>query len=139
LAPAFPISLPHLPISPERATYQSMSQTKADIAGGGFAASGSGLDILASSASQGALQQSVIQQQGLITEQGYEEQAQSYLNMESAADMAASAEKKAATGADIAAGFQFAAGVASLFTGGASPAPPAAPANYNPNQLSGLY
>jgi hypothetical protein len=123
----------------ERQSYQSMSQTKADIAGGGFAASGSGLDILASSASQGALQQSVIQQQGLITEQGYEEQAQSYLNMESAADMAASAEKKAATGADIAASFQFAAGVASLFTGGASPAPPAAPANYNPNQLSSLY
>jgi hypothetical protein len=58
--------------SAERATYQSMNQTKADIAGGGFAASGSGLDILASSASQGALQQSVIQQQGLITEAGYE-------------------------------------------------------------------
>jgi hypothetical protein len=53
----------------ERATYQSMSQTKADIAGGGFAASGSGLDIMAQSASQGALQQAVIQRQGLITEQ----------------------------------------------------------------------
>jgi hypothetical protein len=116
-----------------------MTQTKADVAGGGFAASGSCLDILARSASQGALQQAVIQRQGLITEQAYEEQAQSYLNMESAADMAANAEKKAAGGADIAAGFQFAAGVASLFTGGASAAPPAAPANYNPNQLSGLY
>ena len=42
----------------------SMSQTKADIAGGGFAASGSGLDILAQSASQGALQQAVIAQAG---------------------------------------------------------------------------
>jgi hypothetical protein len=41
----------------ERQMYSSMSQTKADIAGGGFAASGSGLDILAQSASQGALQQ----------------------------------------------------------------------------------
>jgi hypothetical protein len=121
----------------ERTTYQSMSQTKADIAGGGFAASGSGLDILAQSASQGALQQAVIQRQGLITEAGYQEQAQSYLNMESAADMAASAEKKAATGADIGAGLQFAAGLASLFT--PTPAPSAAPANYNPNQLSGLY
>jgi hypothetical protein len=39
----------------ERQMYSSMSQTKADIAGGGFAASGSGLDILAQSASQGAL------------------------------------------------------------------------------------
>jgi hypothetical protein len=100
----------------ERATYQSMSQTRADVAGGGFAASGSSLDILAQSASQGALQQAVIQRQGLITEQGYEEQAQSYLNMESAADMAASAQKKAATGAEIGAGFQFAAAIASLFT-----------------------
>jgi hypothetical protein len=102
----------------ERTTYQSMSQTKADVAGGGFAASGSSLDILAQSASQGALQQAVLQRQGLITEQGYEEQAQSYLNMESAADMAASAEKTAATGAEIGAGFQFAAAIASLFTPG---------------------
>jgi hypothetical protein len=102
----------------ERATYQSMSQTKADVAGGGFAASGSSLDILAQSASQAALQQAVIQRQGLITEAGYEEQAQSYLNMESAADMAASAEKKAATGAEIGAGFQFAAAIASLFNPG---------------------
>jgi hypothetical protein len=98
----------------ERAPYQSMSQTKADIGGAGFAASGSGLDILAQSASQGALQQAVIQRQGLITEQGYEEQAQSYLNMESAADMAAGAEKKAAFGADIAGGFKIVAGLATL-------------------------
>jgi hypothetical protein len=90
----------------ERAAYGSMSQTKADIGGAGFAASGSGLDILAQSAGQGALQQAVLQRQGLIQEQGFQEQAESYLNMESAADMAASAEKKAAGGADIAAGFQ---------------------------------
>src|ERR1700729_1674505 len=83
----------------ERAMYSSMSQTKADIAGGGFAASGSGLDILAQSASQGALQQAVIARQGLITEQGYQEQAQSYRNMESAANLAASAEDNAAKGA----------------------------------------
>jgi hypothetical protein len=95
-----------------------MGQTKADVAGGGFAASGSGLDILARSASQGALQQAVIQRQGLITKQGYEEQAQSYRNMESAADMAASAEKKAAGGADIGAAFKFAAGIPSLAMGG---------------------
>jgi hypothetical protein len=123
----------------ERQSYQSMSQTKADIGGAGFAASGSGLDILASSASQAALQQAVIQRQGLVTEQGYQEQAESYLSMEAAADMAASAEKKAATGADIGAGFQFAAGVASLFTPAAGGAPSAAPAGYDPNKLSSLY
>jgi hypothetical protein len=98
----------------ERQMYSSMSQTKADIAGGGFAASGSGLDILAQSASQGALQLAVIQRQGLITEQGYEEQAQSYRNMESAADMAASAEKKAAGGAEWGAALQFGAGAATF-------------------------
>jgi hypothetical protein len=102
----------------ERQMYSSMSQTKADIGGGGFAESGSGLDILASSASQGALQQAVIQRQGLITEQGYEEQAQSYRNLEAAADMAASEEKKAAVGAEWGAGFKFAAAIGSLFTGG---------------------
>ena len=94
----------------ERQIYSSMNQTCADIAGGGFAASGSGLDILAQSASQGALQQAVIQRQGLITEQGYGEQAQSYRTMEQAANMAA--------GAEISAGFKFAAAVGSLFTGG---------------------
>jgi hypothetical protein len=99
----------------ERQMYSSMSQTKADIAGGGFAASGSGLDILAQSASQGALQQAVIQRQGLITEQGYQEQAQSYQNMEAAANMAAGAEDKAAVGAEWSAGFKFAAAVGTLF------------------------
>lgn len=98
----------------ERELYGSMSQTKADIAGGGFAASGSGLDILAASASQGALKEAVIQRQGLITEQGYEQQAQSYRTMEQAANMAASAEKKAALGADISAGFKFAAAIGTM-------------------------
>jgi hypothetical protein len=125
----------------ERASYQSRSQTSADIAGGGFAASGSGLDILAQSASQGALQQAVIQRQGLITEAGYEEQAQSYLNMESAADMAASAEKKAATGAEIGAGFQFAAAIGSLFTGGigggGGPSPPGGGSPYYGGSVEG--
>jgi hypothetical protein len=59
--------------------------------------------------------------------------------MSAAADMAASAEKKAATGAEIGAGFQFAAAIGTLFTPTPGGAPPAAPANYNPNQLSGLY
>ena len=100
----------------ERQMYSSMSQTRADIAGGGFAASGSGLDILAQSASQGALQQAVIQRQGLITEQGYAEQAQSYQNMEAAANMAAGAEDKAATGAGWGAALKFGAGGADFLS-----------------------
>jgi hypothetical protein len=111
----------------ERQMYSSMSQTKADIAGGGFAASGSGLDILAQSASQGALQQAVLQRQGLITEAGFEEQAQSYRNMESAANLAAGAEDQAAKGAAWGAGFKFASAIASLLpipTGGGGSSPP---------------
>jgi len=98
----------------ERQMYKSMGQTTADIAGAGFAAGGSGLDILRESASQGALQQAVIQRQGLITEQGYEEQAQSYRNMESAAQMAIGAENKAAEGAEWSAALKFGAGIISL-------------------------
>jgi hypothetical protein len=102
----------------QRQMYSSMSQTRADVAGAGFSASGSALDILAQSAGQGALQQAVLARQGLITEAGYEEQAQSYRMMESAADMVASAEKKASFMSDITGGIKIAAGVASLFTGG---------------------
>lgn len=90
----------------ERQMYKSLGQTTADVAGAGFATAGSAMDILRESASQGALQQAVLQRQGLITEAGYEEQAQSFRSMEAAADMAASAEKKAAFGADIGGGLQ---------------------------------
>src|SRR4051812_29801498 len=44
----------------QRELSKSMGQTSADVAGAGFAASGSALDILRESATQGALQQSVI-------------------------------------------------------------------------------
>jgi hypothetical protein len=50
-----------------RANFQSQSETEANVAGAGFANSGSSLDILANNASQGALTQQVLQQQGLIT------------------------------------------------------------------------
>lgn len=111
----------------DRQIYQGMSTARADVAGGGFAASGSGLDLLASSAQQGALQKAVLGQQGLITEAGYQEQAQSYGNMEAAANMAASAEKTAGIGDWITGGVKVAAGIATLFTGGAA-APVAAAA-----------
>jgi hypothetical protein len=44
---------------------------QANQAGGGFAMSGSSLDILRDSAGQGAIAHAVIGQQGLITEAGY--------------------------------------------------------------------
>jgi hypothetical protein len=83
----------------DRALYKALGETRADVAGAGFAESGSALDILRESASQGAQAKAVTGEQGLITEAGYEEQAASYRNMASAAQVAIDAENKAASGA----------------------------------------
>lgn len=69
---------------------------RADVAGAGFAESGSALDILRDSASQGALSKAVLGQQGLITEAGYQEQQQSYNLMASTARTAAASEDQIA-------------------------------------------
>jgi len=92
-----------------------LGKESADIAGAGFAASGSALDLLRDSASQGALTHAVLGEQGLITEAGYTEQQQAYTNMQSAANAAANAEDNAAFGADITAGIKGAASIATLF------------------------
>jgi hypothetical protein len=123
----------------------------ADVAGGGFAASGSSLDLMRDSASQGAITKAVAGQQGLITEAGYQEQAQSYQNLQAASgiavqedNLAANAADKAANAADINAVFKGVGAVASLFTGGttAAIAPvmgAATSAVGNPNGIGGLY
>jgi hypothetical protein len=78
----------------EREVYQTISQQEAGVAGGGLAESGSALDLLRDSASQGALSHAIIGQQGLITEAGYQEQHDSYVNMANALTQAASEEQK---------------------------------------------
>jgi hypothetical protein len=93
---------------------KSLGQTTADVAGAGFATSGSALDLLRESAAQGAITKQVTQVQGNIQEAGYKEQAASYSNMAAAAGIAASAENKAATGDFIAGGIQGAAAIATL-------------------------
>jgi hypothetical protein len=95
----------------QRELLMSTGRTTAEIAGGGFSLSGSGLDILRASAAQGSLQKAVIGQQGLITEAGYKEQAQSYSLMASAANNAASAENTAAVGSFIAGGVDILTGL----------------------------
>lgn len=99
----------------DRELSKAQGQTAADVAGAGFAMSGSAIDIMRENASQGALTKQVLGQQGLITEAGYQEQAQSYENMAQAAQVAIDAEKKAATGAFISGGIKAITGVASLF------------------------
>lgn len=73
----------------ERQLYQGLGGIEAAVGGSGMADSGSALDILRSSAQQGALQEAVLKRQGLITEQGYKEQAKSYRDMAGSADRAA--------------------------------------------------
>lgn len=80
----------------ERQIYQTIGEQQAQVAGSGFQASGSALDLLRSSASQGALTHAVLGQQGLITEAAYTEQAQSYTNMAAAARQAGNAEESLA-------------------------------------------
>jgi len=94
----------------DRQIYQAQSGIGADVAGAGFGAGGSALDILRDSAGQGALHRAVLTEQGAITEEGYKEQAASYRNMQSAAEMAAGAEKESATGDWISAGVKGVAG-----------------------------
>ena len=93
----------------DRELFKSLGTTKADIAGAGLAESGSALDILRESASQGAMARAVTGEQGLIQEASYKEQAQSYRNMAQAAQIAIDAEKNASFGAEITAGVKFAA------------------------------
>jgi hypothetical protein len=107
---------------------------QAGTAGAGLAESGSALDLLADSASQGALAKNVLAQQGLITEAGYEEQQQSYETMSAAEKSAAAGEmniaaqtgvlaqetvqagQQAATGDYWSAAIKGVAAVANLFT-----------------------
>jgi hypothetical protein len=84
----------------ERNTYLQIGNQKAQIAGAGFAESGSALDILRDSASQGALAKAVLGQQGLITEAGYQEQAQSYTTMANTARSTAAEEENMANDAE---------------------------------------
>ena len=80
----------------QRQVFQGLGSIEATVAGSGMADSGSALDILRSSAQQGALQEEVLKRQGLISEQGYKEQANSYRDMASSADRAARDAERAA-------------------------------------------
>lgn len=101
----------------DRQNTQTIGGQQADVAGAGFAASGSALDLLRDSASQGALTKAVGGEQGLITEAGYSEQAKSYRNLASAAQLAENAENNAANNAFGTALFKGVAAVATMFTG----------------------
>ena len=77
-----------------RQVTQTLGTQTADVAGAGFTESGSALDLLASSASQGALAKSLTNIQGAITENSYAAQAGAYSGESAAA-------KEASTGSTV--------------------------------------
>jgi len=99
----------------DRELYKTIGGQAADVAGAGFAASGSALDLMADSARQGALMRAVTTEQGLITEEGYKVEAENYRRMGEAARMAAEAEDRAADRAPFLAAIHGAASIASFF------------------------
>lgn len=103
----------------QRQEYMGIGALTSDVAGAGFTMSGTALDLLRDSMSQGALTRQVITQQGLMTEAGQEEQAQAYANMAYAARQAAASEESMASSATrnslITGGIKGLAGLATLF------------------------
>jgi hypothetical protein len=136
----------------DRSTSLAIGGQQADVASAGFSSSGSALDLMRDSASQGALTKAVTGQQGLIQTAGYQEQQQSYQTMSSAAKATAAgleniASETEASGTmnmigDIAGGLiKGAAAVASLYTGGATAivGQAAQSAIGDPTGIGGLY
>lgn len=89
----------------QRDLYRTLGGQQADIAGAGLANSGSALDIMRSSASQGSLAKQLVGMQGAIQTSGYQAEAESYRTM-------ASASKKSGIGGLISGGLKIASAVA---------------------------
>lgn len=75
-----------------RQVYKTGSTQTAQIAGAGFATSGSALDIMRSSASEGALNKALIAQTGAISENSYAEQAGAFQGQADAAKSSSTAQ-----------------------------------------------
>ena len=89
----------------------AMGKTASEVAGAGFAASGSALDIMRSNAQQGALATAVTSENGQIQTQGFQEQQQSYETMATIAGNAAKSANLASIGSFAAAGINAIAAV----------------------------
>jgi hypothetical protein len=106
-----------------RQIFRTIGAQKASVGGAGFAESGSALDLLRSSVSEGALTKAITAEQGAITENSYAEQAGQFRGM-------ASAARSSATGQTVggliqgAGGLLNAAGAASKFFLGSQAAAP---------------
>lgn len=111
----------------ERQLYQTIGTETAQFAQSGLANSGSVLDILRDSATQGALTTSLVQQQGLIEQAGFHEQQTAYNNLAAYAHYAADVDRQEADTAErngmITGGIKAAASIATIFATGGAAAP----------------
>ncbi len=105
----------------QRDFFKTMGAQQASIASAGFENSGSAVDLMRESASQGALAHGVLAQQGLIEEASFETQARSFDLMAQASRLSADESDRAADMAWVTAGIKVGAGIASLYTGGVGP------------------
>ncbi len=103
----------------ERKTYLGIGGQQSDVASAGFSNSGTALDLLRDSATQGALEQQLIRQQGEITEAGYDEQEKAYGNLATYARQSADTQRQMADNAEEAGNWSAAikggAAIATLF------------------------
>jgi hypothetical protein len=81
-----------------RQIYQVIGGQQADVAGAGFAKSGSALDLLRSSVEQGALTKALLSNQTAIEVRGYKQEAEGKLAEAASYDAQASAQKKSGIG-----------------------------------------
>jgi|CXWL01.1.fsa_nt_gi hypothetical protein len=88
----------------DREIYKTIGGAEADIAGAGFSASGSGLDILRDSAAQGALTKEIIGVQGSIDANVYKQAALGYRMQAEASRGTAGIADVTAAGDEAAAG-----------------------------------
>lgn len=99
----------------ERQIYKTISGQKADVAGAGFTASGTALDLLRDSTAQGELTMNLVARQGEINANAYELQAISFRAQQEMALAQEDAAESAGTGALIGGGIKALAGFAGLF------------------------
>jgi hypothetical protein len=100
-----------------RTVAQSLGTTQADVAGAGFTESGSALDIIRSSAQQGALATALVNVQGAINENAYAAEEGKYYAQAKAANEAGTANTVGAI-ANIASGaLGLISGASSIYSG----------------------
>lgn len=110
----------------QRHVFKTLGQQQADVAGAGFASSGSALDLLRSSASEGAMTRAINEEQGTITSNAYEEQAAQFGGMAEAARASAKGQGIGGLLQAGGAGYALYSGLGSLFSSGAGEAAVAA-------------